>query len=66
MRPLHNEEFFKRARKNLFEDRSVLDVHEDLRKTSDNANFEKYLYAMVSYREIFKNVYNTNVGFMVN
>jgi TatD DNase family protein len=40
---LRFEKFFARSRKNLFEDRSVLDVHEDLRKNFDDADCEKDL-----------------------
>ncbi|GHU17946.1 hypothetical protein FACS189472_05560 [Alphaproteobacteria bacterium] len=40
-RPLHNEIFFARARKNAAQDRSVLDVHEDPSSGSDEANCEK-------------------------
>ncbi|GHU12142.1 UDP-N-acetylmuramoyl-L-alanyl-D-glutamate--2,6-diaminopimelate ligase [Alphaproteobacteria bacterium] len=40
-RSLHNELFFARASKNVAQDRSVLDVHEDPSSGSDEANCEK-------------------------
>ncbi|GHT97796.1 hypothetical protein FACS1894126_2510 [Alphaproteobacteria bacterium] len=56
MRPLHNEPFFARARKNAAQDRSVLPVHEDLSSGSDKANCEKEplcsgLYIVVSVED---------------
>jgi hypothetical protein len=38
---LRSEIFFEMAKKDLFEDRSVLTVLEDLKENFDNTNFEK-------------------------